>query len=63
MPLARFGLTSLSNRHVKIIVRMMYMLMKKLNMDENLRELRFRGRDIGNTTRYYRCEICIFVLL
>ena len=54
MPLARFGLTSLSNRHVKIIVRMMYMLMKKLNMDENLRELRFRGRDIGNTTRYYR---------
>lgn len=56
MPFARSGFTSLSKKHVKIIVRMMYMFIRKPNMDENLRELKFRGRDRGNTSAYYKYE-------
>ena len=57
IPFARSGLTSLSKKHVKTIVRMMYMLIRKPNMDENLRELNFRGRDRGKTSAYYRYDM------
>jgi hypothetical protein len=61
IPFARFGFTSLSKKHVKIIVRMIYMLIRKLNMEENLRELKFRGRDRGKTSAYYTYEYQLFI--
>jgi hypothetical protein len=53
----RSGVTSLSRKHVKTIVSIMYKLMTKLKNEEYLRELSVLGRDKGNTKMNYKPSV------